>query len=183
MPIDALRGVDDLDRAQPVERLGRDLRGLHRRRQLRREVDADDAVGAVVVQAAERLLERADRRCRGLGQHRRRLELAPELVGAQLLAVDVLAVAEADRERHDLDAELLAHLGRKVTGTVGHDANGHGSSSGPSSSAASVVRLRCAPHGYTSRSSVTPRRPAPTPSDRTSAPSSSASQRRPARAT
>ena len=73
----ALR-VDDRDRAQPVERLGRDLRRLHRRRQLRGQVDAHDAVGAGVGEAAERLLERTDRRRGGLGQHRRRFELAPE---------------------------------------------------------------------------------------------------------
>ena len=112
---------------------------------------------------AERLFERADRRGGGLGEHSRRLELAPELVGGELLAVDVLAVAEADRERNDLDAELCAHLGRKVTGTVGHDANGHGSSSGPGSSDPSRTA-----HGYMSglRCRQEPARRRSTPSER-----------------
>ena len=65
----ALR-VDDLDRAESVECLGRDLRRLHRRREPRRQVDAHDAVGAVGVKRAERLFERTDRRRRGLGKHR-----------------------------------------------------------------------------------------------------------------
>ena len=121
--------VDDLDRRLAVERFRRDLRRLHRRRQARRQVDADDAVGAVVAQAPERLFERADRRRRGLRQHRRRLQLAPERLDAQLLAVDELTIAEANGERDDLDAELLADRFREIARAVGHDANGHASSS------------------------------------------------------
>ncbi len=122
----------------PSSALGRDLRRLHRRRQPGREVDADDGVGAVVAQAAEGLLERADRRRRRLGEHGRGIELAPERVDAQLLAVDVLAIAEADGERHDLDAELLADRLREIARAVGHDANWHAPSS-------SVVRPRRRP--------------------------------------
>ena len=44
------------------------------------------------------------RRRRGLGQLASARSRAPELVGAELLAVDELLVAEADRERDDLDA-------------------------------------------------------------------------------
>ncbi len=58
------------------------------------------------------------------------VELAPERVDAQLLAVDVLPITEADRERHDLDAELCADRLREVARTVGHDANWHAPSSG-----------------------------------------------------
>ena len=64
------RGVDDLDRAQTVDRLRRDLRGLHRGRERGRQVDADDAVGARVVQAPEGLFEGADRWRRGLREYR-----------------------------------------------------------------------------------------------------------------
>ena len=46
----ALR-VDHRDRAHAVERLRGDLRRLHRRRHARRQVDAHDRVGAVVVQS------------------------------------------------------------------------------------------------------------------------------------
>ena len=123
----ALR-VDDRDRAQAVERLGRDLRGLHRRRQLRGEVDADDAVRAGVGELAEGLFERTHRRCGGLGEHGGLLELAPEVGGAQLLAVDVLLVTEADREGDDLDPELVAGFLREVRSAVGDDANDHQSS-------------------------------------------------------
>ena len=46
--------------------------------------------------------------------------------GAQLLAVDVLLVAEANREGNDLDVELVACVLRKIRSTVGDDAYGHG---------------------------------------------------------
>ena len=51
--------------------------------------------------------ERAGRGRRRLGEDVASRRAAPELVGAELLAVDELLVAEADRERHDLDAVAL----------------------------------------------------------------------------
>ena len=61
-------------------------------------------VAPAVDEAAESRLERAGRRCRGLGQHARAARAAPRTRRrAQLFAVDELVVAEADRERHDLD--------------------------------------------------------------------------------
>ena len=60
--------------------------------------------------AAERFLEGAHRgRCR-LRQHGRVLHAPPEVVGRQLDAVDELLFTEADVQRHDVDAELVAEL-------------------------------------------------------------------------
>jgi HlyD family secretion protein len=58
-------------------------------------------------EATEHLFERSRRRGRRLRQHVRLREAAPELLGTELLAVDELFVAEADRERDDLDGETL----------------------------------------------------------------------------
>ena len=63
-------------------------------------------VGAALGEAAVRLLEAARRGCRRRRQLRRRRAAGPELGRRQLLAVDELLVAEADAQRHDLDAPL-----------------------------------------------------------------------------
>ena len=85
--------------------------------------DGDDAGRAPVGEAAVRLLEAARRRRGRRRQLRRRRAAGPELVGGQLLAVDELLVAEADAERHDLDAPALGELGGQVAGAVGDDAD------------------------------------------------------------
>jgi hypothetical protein len=123
-------GVDDRYRCLAVERLGRDLRRLHGGRHARRQVDAHDAVGTVVGEAAERLLERAHGRGGGFGEYGRRLELTPERLDAQFLPVDVLTLTEADRQGHHFDAELLTGGRGEITGAIGDDAYGHASSRG-----------------------------------------------------
>ena len=60
------------------------------------------------------------------GSTRRRGELRVEVVDAELAAVVELLVAEADRERHDLDAVLRDLLVGEVAAAVGDDAYGHG---------------------------------------------------------
>ena len=62
---------------------------------------------APLSQAAEGRLERADRRRGGLGQDLRVREPLPERLGRELDPVDELVVAESDRQRNDLDAELF----------------------------------------------------------------------------
>ncbi len=121
--------VDDVDRALLADRRGCDLRGLHGRREARREVDADDPGGAAGDQVAVAGLERAGGRRRGLGQVLGGLEPVPERVGGQLFPVDELLVAEADREWHDLDPERVDEVLRQVARAVGDDSNSHGSSS------------------------------------------------------
>ena len=69
------------------------------------------------------LLEPARRRRGRRGQLRRRRAAGPELGGRQLLAVDELLVAEADAQRHDLDAPALGELVGQVAGAVGDDAD------------------------------------------------------------
>ena len=53
------------------------------------------------------------------------LEPVPELVGAELLAVDELLVAEADGERDDLDAERVDERLRQVAAAVGDHPDAH----------------------------------------------------------
>ena len=111
--------------SSPSSAFAADLRRLHGARQPRRQVDAHDAVGAGVAERPETLLEGAGRGRRGLGQHRRGRDLAPELLVRELDAVDELLVAEADRQRHDLDAERVGAGLREIAGAVGDDAYGH----------------------------------------------------------
>ena len=66
------------------------------------------------MQVAEPGLERPGRRRRGLGQRVACSEPVPELVGGELLAVDELLVAEADRERDDLDPERVDERVRQI---------------------------------------------------------------------
>ena len=49
-----------------------------------------------------------------------------ELADAEVDAVGELLVAEADRERHDGDVELVGLVLGQVAGAVGDDADGHG---------------------------------------------------------
>ena len=115
--------VDDPDVDLALDGLGRGVRRLHGGRQVAREVDADDRVGAGRRGGAERLLERARRRRRGLGQHVGGGHLLVEVLDAELDAVGVLVVAEADGERHDLDAERVGLLLRQIARAVGDDAD------------------------------------------------------------
>ena len=108
-----------------LERRRRVLGRLHGGRQLRREVDAHDRVGALVGHAAEGLLERA--RATGAavsGSVGARGHAACRSRSTRELdAVDELLVAEADRQRHDLDAVAVDHVLRQVAGAVGDDAD------------------------------------------------------------
>ena len=58
-----------------------------------------------------------------LGSSGERGAPGPELVGAELLAVDELLVAETDAQRHDLDARGAGDLVRQVARAVGDDAD------------------------------------------------------------
>ena len=80
-------------------------------------------LGAALGEPAVGLLEAARRRGGGRRQLRRRRAAGPELGRRQLLAVDELLVAEADAERHDLDAPARDELGGEVAGAVGDDAD------------------------------------------------------------
>ena len=64
--------------------------GLHGGGEAGREVDADDAVGALRGEPPEGGFERAGRRGRGLGEHVGGRDLAPELLVGELDPVDVL---------------------------------------------------------------------------------------------
>ena len=69
------------------------------------------------------LLEPPRRGSGGARQLRRARAPGPELVGAELLAVDELLVAETDAQRHDLDAGGAGDLVGQVARAVGDDAD------------------------------------------------------------
>ena len=73
---------------------------------------------AVLDLAPERAFEGSRRGGGRLGEDIRVGQAAPELVGAELLAVDELLVAEADRERHDFDAVPLDQVVGQVALSV-----------------------------------------------------------------
>ena len=75
---------------------------------------------------AERVLERARRRRGGLGQLLGLGQPSVELGDAEVDPVGELLGAEADRERHDGDVELVGLVLGQIAGAVGDDADGHG---------------------------------------------------------
>ena len=117
--------VDDGDGDLVGDGARGELGALHRRRQCTAERHRDDAGGAFVGELAVRLLELAGRRCGRLGQRRRRRAARPELGRREVAAVDELLVADADRQRHDLDPELVGDALREIAGGVGDDADAH----------------------------------------------------------
>ncbi len=128
-------GVDDPD-VDALGGAGGELGALQCRREGARQGDGDDAGRPAVDEAPVRLLEAARRRRGRRRQLRRGGAAGPELVGAQLLAIDQLLVAEADAERHDLDPPALGELGGQVARAVGHHADrssriGHASPARP----------------------------------------------------
>ena len=117
--------VEDGEVDVVADGLGGGLGGLHGGREGAGQVDAHDRV-AVLGGLAERDLEGAGRRRRGCGEDVELGHLVVEGLGREVDAVDVLVVAEADRERHHGDAVGGDLFGGEVGGAVGDDLDGHG---------------------------------------------------------
>ena len=117
--------IDDADGGRG-ERVGPgDRRGV-RGRDLRRDREAQDGLGALVDGLLVGGLERAGGGGGGLGQVALPAAAVPELRRRQIAAVLELLGAEADGQRHDDHAVLLDELVGQVAGTVGHDVDaGH----------------------------------------------------------
>ena len=97
------------ERTVPVgDRSGGDLGTLHRRRERTRQRDHDNPGRPIGSRPTVCRLERSRWRRRRLGQGWRRRALRPELGGGELDAIDELGVADADRKRNDLDAQVRA---------------------------------------------------------------------------
>ena len=74
----------------------------------------------------EGVLERAGRRCGCLGKLLGLRQSPVELRHAEIDAIGELLGAEPDRERNDVDVELVGLVLGQVAGAVGDDAHGHG---------------------------------------------------------
>ena len=118
--------VDHRDGDEIGDRASSELRRLHRGRQRSAQGDGDHAAGAVGGQLPVGLLELAGGRRRRLGQCRRCGALRPELGDGEIVTVDVLVTVDADRQRDDLDAELVGDGLGEVAGRVGDDADAIG---------------------------------------------------------
>ena len=120
----AVAAVDDVHREQSGHLVGGQFGALDGGRERAAERDHHDALGTLGGDLTEHLLELSGRRCRGGGQFGRGGAHRPELGGGELRAVDVIDAADADGERHDVDAPGSSHVGGEVAGRVGDDADG-----------------------------------------------------------
>ncbi len=119
--------VDDPDRNTAAELLGCRHRGLVRGGDLRRQADDHHAVGALVGEPSVGVLEPSHRWGRGLWERRIRGESLPEVVDAQLLAIDQILLAEADGQRDHGDPvsgeEIVGEVARRVRDDADHGAS------------------------------------------------------------
>ena len=97
--------VDDANRDTWGDGLGSERRGLVGRRESRRNREHEHAVASVGLRLLVGRLKRTGRRRGGLGQRLGGFALGPKGGRREVDAIDELFVAEADRERHDVDLE------------------------------------------------------------------------------